>query len=432
MSANDQFLKYYEKIKLTPSQREDAVIKHTGVCKKLHDHYYPDNKYTGNTRLLIGSYGKHTHIRPARDIDVIFMMPPDKFEQYDDNQSNGQSQLLQNIKKILEEKYPDTPIKAFGKVVVLEFADTKHNVELLPAWENEDRTFTIANSEKGGYWEQWDPRSEIKNINDSDSKTGNTRSLIRMIKKWSENCTANLKSYEIENMTLDFLAHDDHSGKDYPILVRDCFDYFHKDTSDENLKSHLSTALNRSQKACDFEKNNKIDDATTEWKKVFGDDFPMAESTSKSEGLNKVELLQKEYPSSKEEFLDTTYGIPFKLNPVYSVKIDAKVTQDGFRTGWLSEFLRNRFRLKKSKKLLFAIIRKNLPYDYSVKWKVRNFGEEAKRADGLRGEITDDLGLENKKESTKYYGEHYVECYIIENNKCVAMDRILVPIGNEY
>lgn len=82
---------------------------------------------------MIGSYGKHTHIRPARDIDVIFMLPPEKFEKYNDNQSNSQSQLLQDIKNILEEKYPNTPIKAFGKVVVLEFADTKHNVELLPA-----------------------------------------------------------------------------------------------------------------------------------------------------------------------------------------------------------------------------------------------------------------------------------------------------------
>jgi len=121
---NDQFLKFYENIKLTPSQREDAITKHTGVCKKLHDNYYPTIEYNGDTKLLIGSYGKHTHIRPARDIDVIFIMPPEKFEQYDDNQSNSQSQILQDIKNILGEKYPNTPIKAFGKVVVLEFADT--------------------------------------------------------------------------------------------------------------------------------------------------------------------------------------------------------------------------------------------------------------------------------------------------------------------
>ena len=74
--------------------------------------------------------------------------------------------MLQDIKKILVEKYPNTPIKAFGKVVVLEFADTKHDVELLPAWEKEDSTFIIPNSENSGYWEYLDPRSEIQKIKD--------------------------------------------------------------------------------------------------------------------------------------------------------------------------------------------------------------------------------------------------------------------------
>jgi len=172
MGIQEQFEQFYENIKLTPLQREDAIKKYTGVCKKLHEHYYPDIEYSGNTKLLIGSYGKQTHIRPARDIDVIFIMPPEKFGQYDDNESNGQSQFLQDIKKILEKKYPDTPIKAFGKVVVLEFADTQHNVDLLPAWENQNKTFTIPNSEGGGSWEYWDPRTEIRRINGSDAEIG--------------------------------------------------------------------------------------------------------------------------------------------------------------------------------------------------------------------------------------------------------------------
>jgi len=80
MTMQEQFLKFYENIKLTSAQREDAKTKYTGVCKKLHDHYYSDAEYDGSTKLLIGSYGKQTHIRPARDVDVIFIMPPEKFE----------------------------------------------------------------------------------------------------------------------------------------------------------------------------------------------------------------------------------------------------------------------------------------------------------------------------------------------------------------
>jgi len=277
-TIQDQFKKFYENIKLTPAQREDAKKKYDGVCKKLHDYYYPDTEYTGQTKLLIGSYGKHTHIRPARDVDVIFYMPDDKFNQYDDNQSNGQSQLLQDIKKILKEKYPDTPIKAFGKVVVLEFADTKHNIELLPAWENSDKTFTIPNSENGGSWERFDPRNEIEKIKKSDEKTGQTKMLIRMIKKWAEQCSAKIKSYKIEKEVLGFFDYND-KYDEYSNLIRDFFDFWYNHTADDNLKNHLNTALSRSKKACEYESEEKLEKAIDEWKKIFGDDFPKDDIT---------------------------------------------------------------------------------------------------------------------------------------------------------
>ncbi len=186
---NDDFEKFLDAIKLSAEQREDARKKYDGVCKKLHERYYPDSNYDGSTRFLIGSYGKRTHIQPARDVDVIFVMPPEKFAEYDDNDSNPQSQLLQTTKRILEEKYPKTPIKAWNKVVVLEFADPQHNIEVQPAWERNDGTFTIPNSVNGGSWEVVDPRAEIQRIQDSEKETGKTKGLIRLTKKWSEQST---------------------------------------------------------------------------------------------------------------------------------------------------------------------------------------------------------------------------------------------------
>ena len=226
MDTIEQFEKFYENIKLTKNQREDVKTKYRGVCKKLHDNYYPSTEYSGKTKLLIGSYAKHTHIRPARDVDVVFIMPPEKFKQYDDNEnSNCQSQLLQDIKKILEEKYPNTPIKADEKVVALQFADIKHNVELLPAWENTDGTFMIPNSKNKGSWETWNPRLEIQKIKDSSKKTGVTKKLIRMVKKWSDICSVNIKSYKIENCMLDFLASYDLKNATIALVMRDYFEF---------------------------------------------------------------------------------------------------------------------------------------------------------------------------------------------------------------
>ncbi len=432
MSTRAQFEKFYENIKLTQAQREDAKRKYDGVCGKLHSYYYPNIEYNGDTRFLIGSYGKKTHIRPARDIDVIFIMPPEKFSQYDDNSSNCQSQLLQDIKKILEEKYPDTPIKAFGKVVVLEFAEPQHNVELLPAWENENGTFVIPNSENGGSWETVDPRAEAKRIKDSDEITGKTKALIRMVKKWSELCTAPVKSYVIENKVLDFFSINDGDNEFAP-TVRDFLAYFCNSALEENLRSHLSTALNRATKACDFENEQKLDKATDEWKKIFGDDFPSFEA---ERGIvatfhQIISKLQSLFPATTEEHLDRKYGISTVLNPVYSVTVDVNINQNGFRKNhWLlSEFQQRGYRINKKASLLFKIISHNVPEPYSVKWKVRNFGDEARGLGALRGEINEDDGTETRKESTLYLGEHYVECYIIKDNQCVAIGHVFVPIG---
>ena len=431
-TIEEQFQKFYENIKLTSAQKQDAIDKYTGVCKKLHDYYYPNIEYTGNTKLLIGSYGKHTSIRPARDVDVIFIMPEEKFSQYDDNTSNKQSQLLQDIKRILEEKYPNTPISAFGKIVKLEFSETKHDVELVPAWENSDGSFKLPNSENGGSWHIQSYREEIQAIWDSDKATGKTKFLIRCIKKWSDNCSANIKSWTIEQTVLSFLLGKNVSSYSSAYLVKEFFNYFLLNTTDENLRSHLKTASNRANKAYDFEQEDDLENATDEWKKIFGDDFPKNFQKILSYNTDpNLTLLQQQYPSPDEDYIENYHKVD--LNPNYFVEIDTYVPEvKGFRAGKLTDLIKSKlFKLIKHMSLNFSIIKCNVPESYDVKWKIRNFGDEAMRVNKLRGEITPDGGARQKREDTQFTGNHYVECYIIKDNKCVAIGHTPVPIGNQ-
>lgn len=410
------FEKFVNNIKLTAKQREDAKTKYSGVCEKLHNHYYETN-YNGSTKLLIGSYGKRTNIRPARDIDVIFKMPEEKYEQYDSQSSNGQSNLLSKIKSILEEKYSSSNIKVFGKVVVVEFSDPRHNVEVLPSFEETDGKFKIPNSANGGSWEIWDPRNEIKKIDDSDSdNSGITRKLIRMIKKWEEKCGVKIKSYKIEEATLKFLDDNDYIFSDTQTLVYDFFTFL-VDEIDESQKSYVDTAIKRAKKAIEYFNEEKELKAVAEWKKVFGNDFP-------SQGSVKVEKKEDRYYSEKEQYIEEFHTINFNEN--YFVKINCYVSQKGWRT----KLLKNMKFLLKRKRLEFFIESTNIPEPFEVKWKVRNFGEEARQRDDLRGQIWADRGKRKKVENSKYTGSHYVECYIIKDNICVAYDNITVSITN--
>ena len=68
-----------------------------------------------------------------------------------------------------------------------------------------------------------------------------------------------------------------------------------------------------------------------------------------------------------------------------------------------------------------------MPYPYDVYWKVKNVGPEAERKNQLRGEILNRGS--SIVEYSSFFGNHYIECYIVKNSVCVARQRINVPIG---
>jgi hypothetical protein len=123
-----------------------------------------------------------------------------------------------------------------------------------------------------------------------------------------------------------------------------------------------------------------------------------------------------------EEFI-SDLGIKTAIK--YDLQIDARVTQDGFPPFWLSAFKW----LKKKRSLHFKVIKCDAPKPRKIFWKVKNTGREASDLDALRGQILPDDGSETRKETTLYSGEHYVECYVVIDDICVAKAHLPVPIG---
>ena len=84
-------------------------------------------------------------------------------------------------------------------------------------------------------------------------------------------------------------------------------------------------------------------------------------------------------------------------------------------------------RLKFRKKLKFTIIDSNIPGNYTVFWKVRNLGDESIRKNCIRGKIYQSI---ERIENTAFNGPHYVECFAVQGNICVARARLSVPIAD--
>jgi hypothetical protein len=410
------------RLRLTKLQRKDARTKYTRVAKLLHSEFY-DTEYNGKTKLLIGSYGKKTNICPPHDVDLLFKIPSEVLAQYQNYEGNGASALLQRVRDILSQTYTTTDkISAWGKVVLVQFADGTHNVEVLPGYDA-DGVFIIPNSEDGGSWESFDAHADLNLVAESHARTGGkARKLIRIIKKWRKlHSSMKMKSYEIEQQCVQFLDQADHGDESWSELICAFFKYLSEIANGDD-RSQIETACAHATKARECELTEKIEEACIEWRKIFGDAFPAYTKT-----LNTINKLSNEFPSEKEEFIEDYHRV--RLNPLYWVKISAIVSHKKFRNHSISEFLRNFGPLLKIMSLDFSVTT-NVPGDVDYYWKVRNFGRQAKEAVGLRGEITHTGNIARKHESTLYCGTHYVECYVIQNAICVAKSLLFVPISD--
>lgn len=288
----------------------------------------------------------------------------------------------------------------------------------------EGQTPYLAHKRKG--WIKSDPREFIKWFNDKADTEGQLKRIVRYLKAWSDYRKGDLPSGLIfsilaANNTV-FDERDDVSLYKTLLNIKSsleesfvCYrpttpayenlleDY--SKTNKDYLLGQLGSFIQSAEKALGEKTSQK--DACKAWQRHFGEDrFPF------------------ESYANTEEFIENRFSIDIR----YELKIDCLVSQQGFRPHSLIEMILIRLPLLRGKNLKFYIVDCNVPKPFQVKWKVRNVGEEAIRRDQIRGQILNDSGNHQINESSDFHGAHFVECYIIKDNICVARSRIDVPI----
>ncbi len=425
---DEHFELLHDRLKLTPKQREEVKRKYDGVSKSLYKEFY-NGDYDSHTRLIIGSHGKRTETRhPIGDIDLIFKIPKADLEKYQAYESNGPAALLQRARTRLLETYPNTTeIKSWGKVVLVSFGDDQHDVEVLPCYENPDGTFTIPNSENGGSWDSFDPREEMRIIADSQKITGLTRKMIKMVKRWRRKNNVKIKSYQLEFFCVSFLDTEYAPEKSWPQLIEEFFIWLELQSTDydDEALSKVISAKNRATNARDYEQDDKNKESCLEWRKVFGQQFPLYD-----EDLTTVKDLEKEWPIEGEQFIHDRF--PVSIRKDISLRISSRLRRDGFRS---YDGLRNYFQAGHRLVPFQASLEFKPVCDLGKRanyyWKIRNFNKEAKDADDLRGAIVKDDNKLMRNETSRYTGTHYIDCYAVLDGKVVAIARRFVPIGVE-
>lgn len=430
MSIGNTFKEFCQSIKLVDSDVWNDRFKK--ITKKINEKYYNSDDDSRH-RLRVGSTGRYTATSDASDYDVLYYLPWDTYDRFDSHE-HGQSDLLQEVKQCIKETYSRTDVRADGQVVDVKFNDGL--IEIVPGFENDDKSFQYPDTHGGGSWKRTNPRPEKEQCKiDNINSNGTFRDLTRMIRVWK-----NHKGFVFQGILIDTLVHNffeenkdivnNTSYSDYPQLMYDLFKYLGKQDpkqifwhalgSNQNIEAKDKQFIKKAKAACDDLAEVDLDDENEvldTFKDLFGYSFSKVTNNSNI--------------SSEEEFASSLFR---SINIQGTFDIECTVKKSGFLDHGIAYFKHNYKALLKSSNLVFSVKNESFPEKYRKRkinyyWKVKNYGVEAKAARCLRGTIV--KGERTHTETTRYTNmHHYVECYAVVDNIVIARSKVIVPIGD--
>ncbi len=402
------------------------------ITKKLNQIFRNTDSETANC-LQVGSYGRFTGIKGISDLDMLYIMPTGQWDNYKDDPSL----LLRDVKIAIQKRYPTTEVKVDRLVVDVFFSYFTFEVQpVFEICEDDEVYYKYPDTYNGGCYKITKPRQEQQAMTIFRQENGEAhRHLCKMVRSWKNNVGQCMGGLLVDTLTYKYLCSNKElascSYSSYDSLCLGFFEYL-KNEPDKSHYQALGSGQDvkvkkrfqrKAKKAYEIavEASDETDDKKRNdlWRKIFGRAFPKEELALECKSFDSLEY------KDPEQFIEDFYPVDIR----YSVSIDCEIQRNGFREMMLSALLAQRKPISRVRSLLFQITYTDVPEPFVVKWKVRNVGEVAKQRKCLRGEIYDSNKNGNmRKESSDFYGPHYVECYVIKRGVVVARERIEVPI----
>ena len=291
MSVSDYFSTFCSNLRMSADTVSTIQSRYRQITKRINTDYWGSTSETLHS-LYVGSYGRGTEIWTS-DIDMIVQLPYATYEKFNRYTSNGQSALLQEVKSVLQKTYSTSYVKGDGQVIGINFTDGI-NFEILPAFINNDDSYTYPDSNNGGSWKATDPKKEIAAMNTRNNDTNkNLKRLCRMARAWKKNCNVSMSGILIDTLAYKFIADWEYKDKSYlyyDYMSRDFFEYLKDiDTSQsywlapgsnryvwkiDNFQSKAKTAYSNAVDAIAYENNSQSYSAKQKWREIYGTKFP--------------------------------------------------------------------------------------------------------------------------------------------------------------
>lgn len=266
------------------------------ITQRLNIDFQDSISDTANS-LFVGSYGRNTAINGFSVVDMIFVLPYSNYKKYNKYKDNGQSALLQEVKKSIETRYPDAvSLHNDGQAVVVTLSDGMTFL-VTPAFvNNDDDSYTIPNSNEGGSWKTINPKPEIKAVRERNINCKyNLIPLCRMMRSWKNKWNVPISGLLIDTLVYQFIngwEYNDQSYIYYDYMCRDFFELMANQDPDklywqapgsnqcvyntEKFQHIAKQCYNLSLEAIEYQKAEPINEeaAKQKWREIFGSEFP--------------------------------------------------------------------------------------------------------------------------------------------------------------
>lgn len=230
-----KFKNFCNALRMSDAQVATVRDRKARISKRLNSEFR-NNFYSEANTLYVGSYGRGTAIHIS-DIDLIYVMPSTYYSTYNNYAWNGQSALLQKVKDVVLQSFPNTYIKGDGQVVVVQFSDG-NKFEILPVFEQTDGSFIYPDTHNGGSWERTNPRPEIDEFNRMNGITnGNLKRLCRMVRAWKDKHNVSMSGLLIDTLCYRFIKewqYRDNGFTYYDWMTRDFFNWLSNQNDYQN------------------------------------------------------------------------------------------------------------------------------------------------------------------------------------------------------
>ena len=436
----NSLLRSYVKENLTPTQDDIQFVSNI---------YQSFNDLLGvNNCVQIGSYPRYTAIKPLHDLDILYIMGnwdpynndpkfdlqiiADKFSREYKNPTPFKLEIVVQTHSIsfrYLDRNNDNEVFAVDLVPSLvdgknEFGRNKFRVpEIIKIHRGKKRTEYYQrkiNSKESIIWIKTDPLGYIEVAANINKQNEDFRRSVKFIKRWKHECKLINENFKLKSFHLEQLITENYKQNTH----LDIFDSIFKCLAELKEKIEIPILRDRGD-------NSKFIDSyvseLTEYERnlIHQAVDAILISFEKIDDLNSIAELFRigfyKRVSDTERFL-FDQKIPVLIDEEMLLKIDGFVKDlSGFREYKANLKLTGGI-VNTKNKIDFKVIQNNTNHDI-LKWKVKNdnFSKE------LRGEITDHHTY-SRPESTAYLGKHFVECYSIKGNVCIARDNVEVIV----